>query len=515
MAISHHAATNPDRVATIRARTGESLTYGELNDRSIRLARMLQDSGLRPGDVVALFMDNNIRFHEVVWAALRSGMYVCPINRHLTAEEAAYIVTDSEAKALITSTALEAVALKLAPLVKCPIMLSVDGAIDGYERYEAAIATVDASPLPSEPAGDGMYYSSGTTGRPKGIKRALVGGDFTDPAGLEILLGPVFGFGTDTTYLSPAPLYHAAPFGFTRTIHTMGGTNIIMDRFDALEALRLIEEHQVTHSQWVPTMFIRMLKLAEEDRSRYDLSSHRVAVHAAAPCPVDVKHKMIDWWGPMIWEYYGGSELNGLTLCDSDQWLAHPGTVGKPILGSLHICDENGTELEPHQPGAVYFERDRLPFNYHNDPEKTRSAQHPEHPTWTKLGDVGYVDEDGYLHLTDRESFMIISGGVNIYPQEIEDSLALHPRIRDVAVIGVPNADLGEEVKAVVELEPGFEPSEEIALEILAYARERLANYKVPRSVDFEAQLPRLETGKLYKRLLRDRYWGNHESRIV
>jgi fatty-acyl-CoA synthase len=295
----------------------------------------------------------------------------------------------------------------------------------------------------------------------------------------------------------------------------MGGTNIIMDRFDALEALRLIEEHQVTHSQWVPTMFIRMLKLAEEDRSRYDLSSHRVAVHAAAPCPVDVKHKMIDWWGPMIWEYYGGSELNGLTLCDSDQWLAHPGTVGKPILGSLHICDENGTELEPHQPGAVYFERDRLPFNYHNDPEKTRSAQHPEHPTWTKLGDVGYVDEDGYLHLTDRESFMIISGGVNIYPQEIEDSLALHPRIRDVAVIGVPNADLGEEVKAVVELEPGFEPSEEIALEILAYARERLANYKVPRSVDFEAQLPRLETGKLYKRLLRDRYWGNHESRIV
>jgi len=515
MAISHHAAANPDRIATIMAGTGETLTYGELNDRSIRLARMLQDSGLRPGDVVALFMENNIRFHEVVWAVLRSGMYLCPINRYLNADEAAYIVIDSEARALITSTALQSVAAEVASKVDCPIMLSVDGGIEGYESYEAAVATVDSSPLQSEPAGDGMYYSSGTTGRPKGIKRSLVKGHFTDPAGLEILLGPTFGFGTDTVYLSPAPLYHAAPFGFTRTIHAMGGTNVIMERFDALEALRLIEKHQVTHSQWVPTMFIRMLKLAADERSRYDLSSHRVVVHAAAPCPLDVKHKMIDWWGPIIWEYYGGSELNGLTLCDSEQWLAHPGTVGKPILGSLHICDENGTELEPHQPGAVYFERDRMPFNYHNDPEKTRSAQHPEHPTWTKLGDVGFVDEDGYLHLTDRESFMIISGGVNIYPQEIEDSLALHPKIRDVAVIGVPNEDFGEEVKAVVELEPGFEPSEEIALEILAYARDRLAGYKVPRSVDFEEQLPRLETGKLYKRLLRDRYWADHESRLV
>lgn len=515
MAISQHAAATPDKIATIMAKTGETLTYGELNSRSIRLARLLRDAGLAPGDVVAIFMENNIRFHEVVWAALRSGMYICTVNRYLTTEEAEYIVTDSGAKALVVSTGLQPVAGDLAARVSCQVMLSVDGSIDGYERYEDSLAEVDDGPLPDEPAGDGMYYSSGTTGRPKGIKRTLTGGDFNEPAGLERLFGPVFGFGEDTIYLSPAPLYHAAPFGFTRTIHAMGGTNVIMDRFDALDSLRLIEKYKVTHSQWVPTMFVRMLKLSDDERNRYDLSSHQVAVHAAAPCPAEVKHRMLDWWGPMLWEYYGGSELNGLTLCNSAEWLAHPGTVGKPILGKLHICDEAGVELPTSQPGAVFFERDRMPFEYHNDEAKTKGAQHPEHPTWTKLGDVGYLDDDGYLHLTDRESFMIISGGVNIYPQEIEDCLVLHPMIADVAVIGVPNADMGEEVRAVVQLAEGYEPGDAVAADIIAHAKDQLASFKVPRQVDFEAELPRLDTGKLYKRILRDKYWGKTGSRIV
>jgi fatty-acyl-CoA synthase len=262
-------------------------------------------------------------------------------------------------------------------------------------------------------------------------------------------------------------------------------------------------------------MFVRMLKLDEADRTGHDLSSHRVAVHAAAPCPVEVKRQMIEWWGPIIVEYYGGTELNGMTFSTSEEWLAHPGTVGKPLLGTLHVCDDEGAEVPNGQPGIIYFERDEMPFEYHNDPAKTDSARHPQHPLWTKLGDVGYVDDDGYLYLTDRESFMIISGGVNIYPQEIEDCLVMHPLIADVAVIGVPNPDMGEEVKAVVQLAPGIEPGDDVTAQILAHAREHLAGYKVPRSVDYEAELPRLETGKLYKRLLRDRYWGREGSKIV
>jgi fatty-acyl-CoA synthase len=288
-----------------------------------------------------------------------------------------------------------------------------------------------------------------------------------------------------------------------------------MERFDPLESLRLIEKHQITHSQWVPTMFVRMLKLDPAERAGHDLSSHRCVIHAAAPCPVEAKRQMIAWWGPIIWEYYGGTEVNGMTVCSPDGWAGHEGSVGKPILGVIHICDEDGADLPPGESGVIFFERDEVAFEYHNDPEKTLGAQHPRHPFWTKLGDVGYVDEDGYLYLTDRETFMIISGGVNIYPQEIEDCLVMHPKIADVAVFGAPNPDFGEEVKAVVQPAPGVDPSDDLAAEILAFAGETLAHYKLPKSVDFEAELPRLETGKLYKRLLKDRYWGKTGSRIV
>ncbi len=511
-----HAGNDPDKIATIMLRSGETLTYGELNERSIRLARVFQSAGLVEGDVVALFMENNIRYHEVYWAAVRSGMYLCAVNKFLTSEEAAYIIDDSGSKAVVTSVAVGDVAsAMLTDLDDCPLRLVVDGPLEGYERYEEQIAQHSADPLDAEPLGDFMNYSSGTTGRPKGIKRPLTGNTFDAPSPLDALVGSLYGIGPDTVYLSPAPLYHSAPLAFTAAVHSLGGTNVIMEKFDPVESLQAIETHQVTTSQWVPTMFIRMLKLEESERSGFDLSSHKIAIHAAAPCPSDVKYQMIDWWGPIVMEYYGGTELNGMTVCNSEEWLAHPGTVGKPILGTLHVCDEAGAELAIGEPGVIFFERDAMPFEYHNDPDKTESSRHPTNPFWTKLGDVGYVDEDGFLYLTDRESFMIISGGVNIYPQEIEDALVMHPMIADVAVFGVPNPDAGEEVKAVVQLAAGVEPTDQVRGTLMEFARENLARYKVPRSIDFEAELPRLETGKLYKRLLKDRYWGNKNSRIV
>jgi len=508
MPLNEHAVANPDKIATIMAGSGETLTYGELNDRSIQLARFFREAGLQPGDVVALFMENNIRFSEVYWATVRSGMYLCAVNRNLTAEEIIYIINDSESKAIITSERLADLAEEILPSIdSCPVRLMVDGVVGGYESFEDLIPKFTTDPLPEEPRGDFMNYSSGTTGRPKGIKRPLSGESFALPSILDGLVGKIYDIGPDTIYLSTAPLYHAAPLGFTAGVHSNGGTIVVMERFDAYEALRLIGKHHVTHSQWVPTMFIRILKLDEQYRVGHDFSTHRVAIHAAAPCPADVKQQMLDWWGPIIWEYYGGTEINGMTVCNSEQWLAHRGTVGKSILGTIHICDDTGEELPIGETGVVYFERDVDIFEYYNDPEKTRDSRHTTKPFWTKLGDVGYLDDDSYLYLTDRESFMIISGGVNIYPQEIEDCIVLHPDVADVAVFGVPNVDFGEEVKAVVQTAARVEASDELAEEILVYSRQRLANYKVPRSIDFIPELPRLETGKLYKRLLKDKYW--------
>lgn len=507
MYIGEHARLTPDKPAVIDSATGAMVTFREVDEASTRLARLLRGAGLRRGDHVALLMENNLHYHEVAWAALRSGLYITAINRYLVPDEAAYIVNDSGAKAIVTSAAMRDTADGLAPLIPgCGIRLMMHGAGGGWRSYEEALASVDGGPLEDERLGDTMLYSSGTTGRPKGIKRALR--DEHPSAGLrsrDTLAR--YGFGPDTVYLSPAPLYHSAPLGFTLGAQALGGSVVMMRRFDPLEALAAIERHKVTHSQWVPTMFVRMLKLADAERARHDLSSHRVAIHAAAPCPVDVKRGMIEWWGPILHEYYAGTESNGSTRIDSHDWLRKPGSVGQASLGIIHICDDEGRELPAGEAGLIYFEREEMPFAYHNDDARTDAARHPARPLWSTLGDVGYLDDEGYLFLTDRKAFMIIAGGVNIYPQEIEDALVLHPKVGDVAVFGVPNEDLGEEVKAVVEPAPGIAPSPALAEELLEFARGRLSRQKVPRSIDFTDAMPRLPTGKLYKRLLRDAYW--------
>ncbi|MCP4007649.1 MAG: acyl-CoA synthetase [bacterium] len=511
-----HAQKFPDATAHVFGRSGEVVTWGELDERSNRLTQLMWDAGLRRGDHVAIFMENHPRYFEVYWAAIRSGLYFTTVNRYLSAEEAAFIIDDCGAQVLITSATLGDVAAAALPRIpRCPIRLMVDGTREGFDAYEDAIAGFPNRPLDKPWRGELMLYSSGTTGNPKGIMRPLTDTTVDDENTFPRMIGGLFSLDGESIYLSPAPLYHSAPMGFTTTLQSLGGTVVVMEKFEPLEALRCIEAYGVTHSQWVPTMFTRMLKTPEADRAHYDLSSHRIAVHAAAPCPPRVKREMIDWWGPILLEYYGGTELNGLTFINSEEWLAHEGSVGKAVMGSIRICDDDGKEVPTGEDGLVYFERPAVSFHYHNDEEKTRSSQHPAHENWSALGDVGHVDEDGYLYLTDRKTFMIISGGVNIYPAEIENTLVTHPKVIDVAVIGVPNEEFGEEVKAIVQLVEGEAASPELEQELMDFCRKHIAHYKCPRSVDFEEELPRLPTGKLYKRFLRDRYWGKTGSKIV
>lgn len=496
-----HAANEPDRAAAVMAETGETLTYGALEEASVRLARYLHDQGVRKGDHLALLSSNDLRCFVVYWAALRSGLYITAVNRHLSADEVAYIINDSGAKALICSGSCA----PLLPLFEqtCPkvsVRLVYDGEISGFESYEEQLAKSSPQPFADQPCGMDMLYSSGTTGQPKGIKRPLPDRQVSEPGDALLELNArMYGMGRDTVYLSPAPLYHAAPLRFGGIVQALGGTVIVMTRFDAEQALAAIEKYRVTHSQWVPTMFVRMLKLPDETRKRYDLSSMRVAVHAAAPCPVDVKRAMLEWWGPIVYEYYGSTEGAGGSFISPQEWVDRPGSVGKAGLGIIHICDDEGAERPSGVPGAIYFERDELPFRYHNDDEKTRSAIHPTHQTWTTTGDVGYLDESGYLYLTDRKAFLIISGGVNIYPQEVENCLALHEAVQDVAVIGVPDPEMGQKVKALVQPAPGVKGDEALAGQLIEFVRSKIAHYKAPKLVEFVETLPRTPTGKLRK----------------
>jgi long-chain acyl-CoA synthetase len=501
-----YAAQAPDKIAAVMAGTGESISYGELERRSAQLARVLHQAGLRRGDVVALLTENSLRALEVYWAALRSGLYITAVNYRLKPDEVGYIVNDSGAAALVVSAEQAATASAIhAPAVK--LRLAFGGAVPGYGGYEETIAAAPDAPPKDQPRGATMLYSSGTTGRPKGVRPPLPEAQVDGPAeSLVELARLAFGFNEKAIYLSPGPIYHAAPLRFCGAVQALGGTVVMMQRFDAEQALRAIQDHRVTHAQFVPTMFIRMLKLPREVRDRYDIASLRVAIHAAAPCPVEVKQKMIGWWGPVLLEYYAGTEGNGMTAIDSGTWLTRPGTVGRPILGTVRICADDGTELPAGQTGGVYFEQDDIPFTYHNDPAKTRAAQHPDHPTWTTLGDIGYVDQDGFLFLTDRKAFTIISGGVNIYPQETENVLALHPAVHDVAVIGVPDPEMGETVAAFVQPAAGVVPGPELEQEIIAFVKSKIAGFKAPRTVHFVDDLPRSEAGKLVKSELKAKY---------
>jgi len=489
------------------AGSGRTLTYRELDDHSADLASALHRLGLRQGDVVAVLADNAPEVFEVLWAALRSGLYITPVNRNLSASEVSFIVDDSDAKVLIVSAALAELATDvLGHLTKVEHAFAFGGAVEGFESYTALLASAGER-LTDQPRGSDMMYSSGTTGRPKGVRSAMLPIQVDEPGdSMTATLSHAFSAGPDDVYLQPAPIYHAAPLKWSSGIHALGGTVVMMEKFDAVGALAAIEKHRVTIAQFVPTMFVRMLQLDEAVRTSYDASSLRVVLHAAAPCPPDVKQAMIDWWGPIIYEYYGSTEQHGMTLISTPQWFDKRGSVGTAALGIVHICDHDGVELAPGQVGDIYFQRDTLPFRYHRDEQKTRDAQHPQHETWTTVGDIGYVDEDGYLFLTDRKSFVIISGGVNIYPQEIENLLTMHEKILDVAVIGVPDTEMGQSVKAVVQLKDGIDPSDDVAAEIIEYTRSRIARFKAPRSVDFVSELPRSATGKLVKRELTKKY---------
>jgi long-chain acyl-CoA synthetase len=502
-----HAVSTPDRPAIIMAGSGQALTYRQLDENSARLAAALHSLGLRTGDVIAMVTDNAPEAFEIYWAALRSGLYITAVNWHLAPEEAAYIVQDSGARVVISSAGVRKVAEPLAALVpEVEHWYAFGGRVERHQSYYELLASPGVR-LADQPRGSEMLYSSGTTGRPKGIKPHLLPIQVDEPGDpLVALLASAFKINSEDVYLSPAPIYHAAPLKWCTSAQALGATVVLMERFDAEEALAAIERYGVTVAQMVPTMFVRMLQLPEEVRTAYGVSSLRLAVHAAAPCPPDVKDAMIVWWGPILVEYYGATEQHGMTIITTPEWRTKRGSVGKAALGVPHICDGDGNELAAGDVGVIYFERAVVPFEYHNDPEKTAASRHPAHENWCTVGDIGYLDEDGYLFLTDRKGFMIISGGVNIYPQEIENVLALHPKIFDVAVIGVPDQEMGEQVKAVVALREGVSPSDDLADEIIAYVRDRIARYKAPKSVDFVDELPRSATGKLVKRVLIDRY---------
>lgn len=494
-------------------RTGETVTYAQLDDRSRRFACALRSRGLSVGDHVAILMENDRAFLEVAWAAQRAGLHYTAINSHLRPAEVQYVLDDCGATALVSSEALADVVAGL-DISRIPVRVSTSGELDGFERYDDVVAAERAGPLDDECEGREMLYSSGTTGRPKGVRKSLPGKPFGDPTSVlaQIAEGlTATDDGADSVYLCPAPLYHSAPLVGSMSWQRVGATVVVMEKFDARECLELIQRYRVTDAQFVPTMFVRMLRLPSSEREGYDLSSLRRVLHTAAPCSIAVKQQMLDWWGPIIHEYYSGTEDLGATYISAQEWLAHPGSVGRPI-DECHVVGSNGEELSAGHVGVVYFAGGRR-FEYHNDPGKTASVANEN--GWRTLGDMGFLDEDGYLYLTDRQAHMIISGGVNIYPQEAENVLIGHPAVADVAVIGVPDDEMGESVKAVVQPADPTAQHSDLGAELIAYCRAALASYKCPRTVDFVDELPRDPNGKLYKRLVRDRYWAGHESRVI
>ena len=508
---SFHAEQRPDQAAVIMSATGATVTYGELEAQSNQGAQLFRKLGLKRGDHVAFLMENHEAFFGLCWAAQRSGLYYTPMSCYLKESEVEYIINNCEAKVVVCSEAqvekLQKILDKI-PNVKERYVVS-DKSFDGLKSWADSVADLPTSPIEDQTEGREMLYSSGTTGQPKGVKFAL-----SEQSGLaeaeeitrSVMLVQMLGITHETVGLATAPTYHSLGLGFCMGAHRMGCTVVVMEKFDAEGALALIEKYKVGYSQWVPTMFVRLMKLPQEVRDKYDVSSMQMAIHGAAACPKEVKEQIINWWGPVLWEFYSGSERNGIFMIGSDEWMAHKGSVGRCVDAQVHIVDEEtGKELPPGEVGAIYCSKGEV-FEYHGDADKTDSVT--LNGDWTTIGDVGYLDEEGFLYLTDRKSYMIISGGVNVYPQETEDCLILHPKVADAAVFGVPNEDLGEEVKAVVQLEDHSTAGPEMEKELIDYCLEKISKIKCPKSIDFEESLPREETGKLKKRLLKDRYWS-------
>ena len=510
-----HAENQPDKPALIMAASGEALRYADLDTRANQGAQALRRLGLATGDALAIACDNRLAFFEIYWAAQRAGLMLVLLSARLTPDEIRYIINDSGAKLLLVADTMAGTAHEIAETriaqnrqaMPALAHIATIGAVEGLPDWQALCDDAPAMPIDDEQLGGRMVYSSGTTGKPKGIRFAPAAGTPVQPNPAALLFSRLYGLGGDTVYLSPAPLYHSAPMGMTACLQSLGGTAVVMAKFDPEGFLAAIERWRVTAVMVVPTMFIRLLGLPEEVRRRYDLSSLQTVIHAAAPCPIPVKQAMIDWLGPIIHEFYAGSEGNGHVTISSEEWLERPGSVGRAVVGQIHICDDDGNELPAGDVGTIYFGGGK-PFAYHNDPAKTASVHNPLYPDWSTMGDVGRVDAQGYLYLADRKDFMIITGGINVYPQEVENLLITHPAVADAAVFGVPHPDFGEAVKAVIQPKDWAHAGDALASELIAFCRQSLADVKCPRSIDFERELPRAETGKLFKKELRARYWS-------
>jgi long-chain acyl-CoA synthetase len=508
MHIKDWAQRIPQTPALIMAGSGETVTFLEMDQASNRGAHLLRSLGLKRGDAFALWSTNNARFHEITWAMQRSGLYMTPIASRLNANEAAYILSDCQARVLIVDAGVAAAedlvrqAATLCPAVEK--IYAICGNLPGIERWEVATASMPVTPIEDQSAGRPMIYSSGTTGRPKGVRMPLPETPFDSPPfAMYVDAHPIT---PGSVFIATAPMYHVGTLLMTLAEQQFGATIVLLEKFDAEKLLAAIEKYHAVRSQFVPTMFSRLLKLPKEVRERYDVSSLELAIHSAAPCPVEVKRQMIEWWGPVLFDIYGGTENAGATVIDSHEWLKKPGSVGRGYRSTIHICSEAGDELPVGETGLIYFDGGS-DFSYFNDPEKTKDARNPSHPTWRTFGDIGHVDEDGYLFLSDRRAFMIISGGVNIYPQEAENALVLHPDVQDVAVFGIPDSDMGEQVKAVVQPADWSKAGPALEAELIAYCKSQLASLKCPKTIDFEQTLPRDITGKMMKKDLRERYW--------
>ncbi len=491
------AAELGDKPAIVMGDTGASLSYRDLDAESNRIARWFRQQGLRTGDHIATLFGNTAEVFPIVWAAQRAGLLYTPVNWHLSQSEASYIVRNCGARLLLSSPDLDDLAAAIGRDLP-GLRRVVTGAAAGASHLADLLDDFSTAPIDDEAEGYYMFYSSGTTGRPKGILPRSSGMPFGSGLPIDHRMAAAFGFGRDTVYLSAGPLYHAAPLAWTMGTIRNGGTAVVMDRFDAEHALRLIERYRVTHGQFVPTMFVRMLKLPDSLRRRYDVSGLHTVVHSAAPCPVEVKKRMIEWLGPKLIEFYGGSEGTGFCMIDTPAWLTHQGSVGTLMRGTVHICDDDGTELGPDRIGTVWF-ADAGDFSYHDRAAETAAAHNDR--GWNTLGDIGHVDREGYLYLSGRRTDLILSGGVNIYPQEIEDVLTLHPAVADVAIIGLPDEEFGQRVHAVVQPADPAEAGPRLTEELIGYCRRNLAHFKCPKSVSYEP-VPRLPSGKLLRREL-------------